>query len=89
MFPATGSTIIAAIVFGWSSRYLVIAFEIIEGKYERLLHDASRHSERIGDREGRGAGSGFGQKSIAMPVIAPGEFHDQVAARRTASKSDS
>ena len=51
---------------------------VVVGQHDRLGGHVGRDARRVGQGEGRDAGSGGSQQGVDVPVVAAGELHDDV-----------
>ena len=84
MFAATGSTITAAISSGCASNSALDRRQIVVRRVQRQRRHRLRHARRSRNPKCRQSRPRLRKKTVAMPVIAALELHDQIAPGRRA-----
>ena len=80
MFPATGSTKIAARSSPWRSTAAAASVDVVVGDDDRVGDDRGRDAGRGRDAERREPGAGLGEEGVGVAVVAAGELEHAVAA---------
>ena len=75
MFPATGSTITAA-MSSCSAKSRSTASRSLYGAVERVGDRAGRDARRVGQTERRDAGARLDEQEVGVAVVAAGELDD-------------
>ena len=88
MFPATGSTKIAARSSLWRSTAAAASVDVVVVDDDRVGDDRRRHARRGRDAERREARARLGEERVGVAVVAAGELEHAVAAREGAREPE-